>query len=304
MDNLTHTLTGIALARMGLDHRVRGATLTLVLSSSFPDLDLVSAFWGNVAYLEQHRGITHAFAASPLLAAGLASVLSRWPGSLRPFVPSFLLAWLGISLHIVFDLWTSYGTRALLPFDSTWYSWDWMFIIDPAFILLLLVACLGLRWSRSVSVNRWAMAGALAYIGLRAFAHSLAQGQAQSLAGPEFDVVRALPDPLSPNKWRFIARSDANFATGYVRAIGTSRSKVTFQRLPPDALVSRVARESEAARVFLDFSPFPRLETRKEGDLTVIVWRDLRFADRRANGFFCEVKVNAAGRVISERVVF
>lgn len=304
MDNLTHTLTGIALARMGLDQRVRGATLTLALSSSFPDLDLVSAFWGNVAYLEQHRGITHAFAASPLLAAGLAFVLSRWPGSLRPFVPSFLLAWLGICLHIVFDLWTSYGTRALLPFDATWYSWDWMFIVDPAFLLLLLVACFGARWFRTKGATRWAMAGALAYIGLRASAHTLAQGQAKSLAGPEFDVVRTLPDPLSPNKWRFIARSDANFATGYVRAMGMPRSKVTFQRLQPDALVSRIAKESEAARTFLDFSALSRLETRQEGDLTVIVWRDLRFADRRANGFFCEVKVNAAGRIVSERVVF
>ena len=48
-------------------------------------------------------------------------------------------------LHIVLDLWTSYGTRALLPFDSTWYSWDWMFIIDPVFLFLLLTACFGAR---------------------------------------------------------------------------------------------------------------------------------------------------------------
>jgi len=56
--------------------------------------------------------------------------------------------------------------------------------------------------------------------------------------------------------------------------------------------------------VFLDFSAFSRFETRKEGDLAVMVWRDLRFADRRAAGFLCEVKVDAAGRIVSDRVIF
>ena len=140
MDNLTHTLTGVALARLGLDKRVPGATLTLALASNFPDIDLVSALGGNVAYLEHHRALTHAFPASPFLAASLAFLLSRGPKSVRPFLPTFLLAWLGICLHIVFDLWTSYGTRALLPFDAAWYSWDWMFIIDPTLLLLLIIA--------------------------------------------------------------------------------------------------------------------------------------------------------------------
>ncbi len=304
MDNLTHTLTGVALARMGLDKRVPGATLTLALASNFPDIDLVSALGGNVAYLEHHRALTHAFPASPFLAAPLALLLWRWPKSARPFLPTFLLAWLGVCLHILFDLWTSYGTRALLPFDAAWYAWDWMFIIDPALLLLLIVACFGPRWFRNRRVNGWAMAGALAYIGLRALGQSLAHGQAQRLVGSEFETVRALPDPLRLNRWRLLASNADTFATGYVPAIGTSRSKVTFPRTPSDAVVERAAKESRAARVFLDFSAFPRLEIAHEGDLAVIVWRDLRFADRRADGFFCEVKVDAAGKIVSERVVF
>ncbi len=304
MDNLTHTLAGVAIARLGIDKRVPGATLTLALASNLPDLDIVSGLWGNVAYLEHHRAITHAFPASPLLAAGLALVLSRWPRSRRPLVPTFFLAWLGVCLHIVFDLWTSYGTRALLPFDSTWYSWDWIFIVDPALLLLFVVACFGLPRLGKAAANRGAMSFALVYIGLRMGAHGLALGQAQSLAGSGFDLIRALPDPLSLNRWRFIASNSEAFATGYVPAIGNARSKVTTRRLAPDALVNRIAEESAAARVFLDFSAFPRLEARREGDATFIVWRDLRFADRRANGFFAEVKVDAAGRIVSERVVF
>ena len=304
MDNLTHTLTGIAIARLGLDKRVPGATLTLALSANLPDLDIVSALWGNVSYLQHHRGISHAFFASPVLAAGLAFLLSRWPRSARPFAPTFLLAWLGVCAHIVSDLWTSYGTRALLPFDSTWYAWDWIFIVDPVLLLLLAVVCFGKRAFASGSLRRWAASLAILYIGLRAGAHWMAQGQAQSLAGSEFDLVRTLPDPLLLNKWRFVAMSESRFATGRVPAVGTTRSKVVFQRIQPDALVLAVAKESAAARVFLDFSPLPRLELRLEGDLTVVLWRDLRFADRIANGFFCEVKVDPAGQIASERVVF
>lgn len=304
MDNLTHTLTGLALARLGFDKRVNGAAPTLVIASNLPDIDIVSGFWGRVAYLEHHRAISHAFPASPLLALGLALVLTFWPRSQRRFLPTFLLAWLGVCLHIVWDLWTAYGTRALLPFDATWYSWDWMFIIDPVFMAGLAAASFGLPRFGNASVTRSAFALGIAYIGVRAGAHSLAQSQAESLAGSEFTLVRALPDPLLINKWRFLARSDDSFATGYVEAIGTSRSKVVFPRTPPSGVVRSIAKDSRAARVFLDFSPFARLETRYEGHQTVIVWRDLRFADRRPEGFFCEVRMDGAGRIVSERVVF
>ena len=304
MDNLTHTLTGVAVARLGLDKRVAGATLTLALACNLPDLDIVTGFAGSASYLEHHRGITHAFAASPVLAAGLAFVLSRWPKSPPRFVPTFLLAWLGIWIHIVEDLWTSYGTRALLPFDAGWYSWDWIFIVDPALLVLLIAAGYGARWFKKPSANRWAALGVVAYIALRATVHGIALENARAEAGREFSLVRAFPDPLSLNRWRFLASNETTFASGVLEALGTSVNKVTFARAQPDALVERIAKESRMARVFLDFSAYPKLEVRKEGEVTSIVWRDLRFADRRADGFFCEVKVGPDGRIQSERIVF
>jgi inner membrane protein len=304
VDNLTHTLTGVALARLGLDKKVEGATLTLALACNLPDIDIVTGFAGSAAYLEHHRAITHAFPASPFLAAGLALVLSKWPRSRRTFRPTFFLAWLGICVHIVEDLWTSYGTRALLPFDSRWYSWDWIFIVDPTLLILLAAACFGPSLLKRPVASRWAVAAVLGYIGLRAGTHSLALGQAQSLAGSEFTLVRAFPDPIALNRWRFLASNHTTFASGAVQAIGTSRTKVAVARAQPDTLVSRIARESRMARVFLDFSAFPRLETRKDGNVTTIVWRDMRFADRRADGFLCEVKVDPTGKIVSERIVF
>jgi hypothetical protein len=174
-----------------------------------------------------------------------------------------------------------------------------MFIIDPFFLLLLSGICFlpKDRAKRSFAIL------AVAYIGLRALAHDLALGQAQSLVGSEFTRVRALPEALSPNRWRFKASSEESFAIGSVPAIGAERSKVVFPRIP-DALARKAVKSSHAANVFLDFSPFPRFEERQEEGLTVMTWRDLRFADRRADGFFCEVKVDASGRIVSDRIVF
>lgn len=304
MDNLTHTLTGVALARMGLEKRWPGATLTLALASNLPDIDIVSGLFGRLAYLDHHRAITHAFPASLILAAPLALILTRWPKSERRFLPTLLLSWLGVLLHIVWDLWTSYGTRALLPFDSTWYSWDWMFIVDPVFLGLLALACFGTRILGAPWWPRRAGAAALAYIGVRAVVSWLALGQAQSFAGSEFTNVRVLPSPLALNHWRILASNDSTLLTGSVQAYGTARSRVAFPRVPLTDLARRIAAESRAAKSFLAFSEFSRFESKREGGLTVLTWRDLRFATQRMDGFFCEVKVDDDGRIVAERIVF
>jgi inner membrane protein len=238
------------------------------------------------------------------MAAGLALVLSFWPKSKRAFLPTFMVAWLGVTVHIVSDLWTSYGTRALLPFDSTWFAWDWIFIVDPMLLALLAIACFGARWSKRPSTTRWAAAAVVAYIGVRAGVHAQALGQAQSLAGSEYTLVRAFPSPVDINDWRFLARNETAFARGSVQAFGTSREKETIARQSPDALVTRIATESRAAKVFLSFSVFPKLEVTRDGGTATIVWRDLRFSDRRKDGFLCEVKVAEDGRILSERIAF
>src|SRR5207244_8174094 len=59
MDNLTHTLTGVALSQAGLNRKTRYATLALVIGSNLPDVDIVTRLAGSATYLKYHRGITH-----------------------------------------------------------------------------------------------------------------------------------------------------------------------------------------------------------------------------------------------------
>ena len=59
MDNLTHTLTAVALSHAGLRRKTRFATLTLIAAANLPDVDIISRFWGSATYLKYHRGFTH-----------------------------------------------------------------------------------------------------------------------------------------------------------------------------------------------------------------------------------------------------
>ena len=67
MDNVTHTLFALTLARTPLGCGGRGATAALVLASSAPDIDIVATLGGSASYLTWHRGPTH----GPLGVVGL-----------------------------------------------------------------------------------------------------------------------------------------------------------------------------------------------------------------------------------------
>src|SRR5437763_11767136 len=59
MDNLTHTLFALTLARTPLGRAGRGVTTALVLASNAPDIDIVTTARGTASYLQWHRGPTH-----------------------------------------------------------------------------------------------------------------------------------------------------------------------------------------------------------------------------------------------------
>lgn len=138
MDNLTHSLFGLTLARTPLGRAGRGTTTALFLASNAPDADIVVTIGGAAKYLEFHRGPTH----GPLGLVGLAALVAglvwagrrQWDRNSTDPPASFLTLWavsmLGILGHILMDLPTSYGTRPLSPFSWTWFTLDWMPIVD------------------------------------------------------------------------------------------------------------------------------------------------------------------------------
>lgn len=301
MDNITHSLTGLVLARAGLSQGSRGRTLALVLASNLPDLDLVAALGGSTTYLEHHRGLSHSIAGAPLFALGLALVLRASLRGAR-LLPLLWCSAIGIAGHVLMDLWTSYGTRALAPFDRSWLTWDLVFIVDPWILALLAAAALLAR--DSLQAPRIASVGLgllLAYVGGRAVLHAQALDQARAqLSGRDVRRIAALPSPVDPFSWRVVADTGDAYWTGEIALRGRSAPLVRREKQREDEAVARAREASEVAAVFLDFSPFPWLEVERTAAGTALEWRDLRFERPGRPGFVARVLVGPDGTIRSQ----
>jgi inner membrane protein len=256
MDNVTHTLVGLTLARTRLGRAGRGTTMALVLASNAPDIDIVTTAGGASSYLHWHRGPTH----GPLgiICLGLATAAIVWfsrekfdKNTAAPrasFVQLALICMLGVFVHILMDLPTSYGTRPLSPFSWHWYAEDWLPIVD---IYLLAVLAAGLFFGRGSELARRQNVAIVFTLmlfdyGLRGVAHHEAITLAPRVFGPTLPAacvgapspyapleswprpaaispgdtsrrclvdLAATPDALSPFEWRLIAQTSNSYET-------------------------------------------------------------------------------------------
>ena len=74
MDNVCHTLVGIAAARAGLNTKTALATATLAIASNLPDIDVL-AFATGIPSVALRRGWTHGVLAQALLPLAFAGVM-------------------------------------------------------------------------------------------------------------------------------------------------------------------------------------------------------------------------------------
>ena len=130
MDNLTHSLIGLFLARAGFKQVTPRGTAIMVLAANAPDFDTVSFFGGATTYIHWHRNITHSLIALPFMAL-LSVAIVRWLGRKEiRWLPAFLIAMVAVASHLILDLTNVYGVRLLLPFSGRWFHWDLTPVID------------------------------------------------------------------------------------------------------------------------------------------------------------------------------
>lgn len=147
MDNLTHSLVGLTLAKAGLERLSPGATTVCILAANAPDIDVgVLVLRGRWEYLQHHRGITHSIigfcvlaVALPLvfyLAARAIAYLRKQPTQVR-FSGLLIASLVATATHPFLDWTNNYGIRFLLPWNPKWFYGDFAFVIDPYFWMVL-----------------------------------------------------------------------------------------------------------------------------------------------------------------------
>lgn len=139
MDNLTHSLVGLAASKAGLEKLSPYASVCSIVAANAPDSDIAVILFGDRwTYLEHHRGITHSIVGTlvlallvPLLFYGLDRFISRRGAPTIRLKGLIVTSLIVSATHPLLDWTNNYGIRPLLPWNSQWFYGDLVFIVDP-----------------------------------------------------------------------------------------------------------------------------------------------------------------------------
>ena len=274
MDNLTHSLVGAVLGRMGLKRLTPYAMPALIISANLPDIDsFVAPLFGEQP-VAVHRGFTHGvggLVTMPFLAAAIILAWERLrPSKYGPIKLAGLLicCFVGTSSHPLLDFLNTYGTRLAEPFSHRWFYGDTLFIMDPWIWIMLILGLemswraerLGRNWTRPAA---WALGAVLGYIALNAAislrAEALARPLVERVAEPRMVVAGEVP--LQVWRRRMIWRGDEVGGSGtYDPLQGLNNvwlnPKITPLRLD-DPRFAEAAKRDKRVRAFLFWSRMP-----------------------------------------------
>ncbi len=222
MDNLTHSLVGLMLARAGLEKTTPRGTAMMVLAANAPDADAFVWFTGTLRYIEYHRTYTHCLTFLPLVAL-LPMLLARAKFSLR----SYVAAMIGVLSHLLMDWTNAYGIPLALPFSNHRFRLDINNIVDVWILLILLIPVAATALTRLVNTEigerksaaprrTWAWASLVALVAFEGFrlvthARAIEVMSACLYEGAPPRRATALPNAVNPFTWRGIVEG-ANFA--------------------------------------------------------------------------------------------
>jgi inner membrane protein len=309
MDNLTHSLTGLMMARVGLGRTTeRGGVLMMILAANTPDIDVIaSGLPGSLRYLEVHRGYTHCLLMAPVMAL-VPLLLARWISKSSMNWQAYLACVLGVLSHLALDLTNVYGVRLLLPFSSRWLRLDMTDIIDPwiLFIFILAIAAPALaklvsseiggtrataaRSAKTKEAWAWfAILAILGYEGFRLAAHqrAVAVMGAHLYGGVIMPKLSAIPDRIDPLRWRGIVETE-DFVL-MVNMLLTEDYNPAFGHVDYPTQSSAAidaARGTEPFRIVEKFNQLPFWKVSAAGDNIRVELIDMRFGTPREPGLF------------------
>jgi len=317
VDNLTHTLTAVAISHTGLNRKTRFATLTVILGANAPDIDLLARLKDSATYLKYHRGITHSLVGVVVLAAIIAGIM-YWLGKRARPKPDLALnggwlmlaAFLGTASHLLLDFTNSYGVRPFLPFSGRWYAADVMFIFDPL-LLVLLALGMGVPWllrlvSEEVGAGKprlrrgaiFSLCAMTLLWGVRDFAHRRALSILDSRTYSDQNPQRfgAFPSPGNPFAWMGIVETETSFLVLQANALDPDNPPEiirTFQK-PEPSPAFEAAMETRTGRIFMDFARFPYGKVEEGNGGFLVSLRDLRFfrGSAQARGFVARIELD------------
>ena len=278
------------MSRAGFNRKTALATVTMVLAAEAPDIDVLTDFGGRVFAHAHHRGITHTFIGTPMV-AGLVVLLVylwyRWRRRGRTIQEPpprwgllFGLACLAVLSHLLLDYSTNYGVRPFEPFSYRWYSWDIVFIVEPVLWVILLAGLVlpalfalvnqEINSSRRKEPRgRWgailALSAMVLFWGVRDYEHrhAIAAMEVLTYQGAPAVRVSAYPYYINPFRWYGVVETKTSFISMDVNSWKPEvnpDNRAIVRHKPEDSPVIEAVKRSYLGRVYLDWAQYPMME--------------------------------------------
>lgn len=245
MDTLTHALSGALLARASAPADAPPGALPRRVAAGFlacaaPDLDFVISYLGPVAYLTQHRGVTHSVLLLPLWALLLAWLLAKILREPRGWKALYGVAALALAAHIAGDLITSFGTMVFAPVSDWRAGIGTTFIIDLWFTGIIATGLFGSALLRRSTVPAVAASAILvAYVGFQYVQRQDAldvAGQYAASQGLQGARIEAHPRPVSPFNWTIFVSDDEAHRFAHINLLREAPRQASAQ----DGFIARL----------------------------------------------------------------
>lgn len=170
MDNITQWVIWWSLYTLITGKKTNKQFMLGAFISNIPDLDTFIAAFVSTNRVDQfffHREIMHSIIFNFWLSLILWFILYRGDRT-RPYRRYVLASFISIFCgHLLIDGMTSYGMRYFLPWDSTVYSWDNMFVIDFGMRAITIIGFIRYLFSAYKSkIAKWILIIVWAYITL------------------------------------------------------------------------------------------------------------------------------------------
>ena len=141
MDSLTQIVLGIATAEVVAGTQLKNKTFLYgAVLGTIPDLDvIVGSFLNDVDGVSIHRGLSHSLLLFLFLSPLIGGLMMKIEKKALSFKHATSLAFWCLITHVILDLFTSWGTQILWPFQHR-FALKTIFVIDPLYTVPLLIS--------------------------------------------------------------------------------------------------------------------------------------------------------------------
>lgn len=293
MDSLTHIVLGACLGDVLAGKKWgRKAMLLGALAQTVPDFDFIGAFILDGADdLLFHRGPTHSWFFITVTAMGIAFFSSLFKSSKHSFSSSnrervrqagflFIFWWSEMACHLLLDYCNNYGTAYWWPFSEERFAAHLLFVVDPLFTLVPIIAVPFLWWWRGRRKGRSILVSVvftfcLLYIGMSAqHQHQIEAQLKEEVQHLPNKTGRYLitPAPFTTFLWMAVAEADSGYYLTH-HSIWNPGKMAPLQFYPKNNHLAAGVEEESLQKMKLFSMNWYRLAQQQD----TIVFQDIRF---------------------------